>query len=69
MFTGCTVPTDSKKSKLGSTNEEAYLSPVKTNPVVLVPCFIWKCVLTATSSGVDISEVNGCHLLQQMSSQ
>ena len=28
-----------------------------------------KYVPTATSSGMDISEVPGCHLLQQMSSQ
>ena len=29
----------------------------------------WKCIPTAISGGVDISEVPGCHLLQQMSSQ
>ena len=29
----------------------------------------WKCIATAISGGVDISEVPGCHLLQQMSSQ
>ena len=28
----------------------------------------WKCVPTATSGGVDISEVPGCHLLRQMNS-
>ena len=28
-----------------------------------------KCVPTASSRGMDISEVPGCHLLQQMSSQ
>ena len=32
-------------------------------------CWVWKCVPTATSSGADISEVPGCHLLQQMSCQ
>ena len=32
-------------------------------------CHAWKCVPTAISSGMDISEVLGCHLLQQMSSQ
>ena len=36
--------------------------------IVLVPCHTWKCVPTAISGGVDISEVAGCHLLQQMSS-
>ena len=32
-------------------------------------CCTWKCVPTAISCGVDISEVPGCHLLRQMSSQ
>ena len=29
----------------------------------------WKCIPTAISGGVDISEVPCCHLLWQMSSQ
>ena len=29
----------------------------------------WKCIPTAISSSVDISEVPGCHLLRPMSSQ
>ena len=29
----------------------------------------WKCVLTGFSGVVDISEVPGCHLLRQRSSQ
>ena len=33
-----------------------------------MPCRAWKCVPTVIFSGVDISEVLGCHLLQQMSS-
>ena len=37
--------------------------------VALVPCCAYKCVPTAISSGVDISEVPGCQLLWQMSSQ
>ena len=37
--------------------------------VNLVPCHEWKCIVTTISSGVDISEVPRCHLLQQMSSQ
>ena len=32
-------------------------------------CCGWKCVSTAISGVVDISEVPACHLLQQMSSQ
>ena len=33
-----------------------------------MPCRTWKCVPTAISGGVDISEVPRCHLLRQMSS-
>ena len=40
----------------------------KNTGIVLVPCQAWKCVPTAISSGVDISEVPGCHLLRKMSS-
>ena len=34
-----------------------------------MPCWAWKCILTAISDGEDISKVPGCHLLWQMSSQ
>ena len=37
--------------------------------IVLLSCHAWKCVPTAISGGVDISEVPGCHLFRQMSSQ
>ena len=60
---------DSKKTELGSSDQEASLSGGKNTGVVLVPCCAWKCVLTANSGGVDISEVLGCHLLQRMSFQ
>ena len=34
----------------------------KTNTgIVLMPCCAWKCVPTAVSSSVHISEVHGCH--------
>ena len=69
MFSGCTVLPDSKETELGSSDQEASPSAGKNTMVVLVPCCAWKCVPTAISSGVDISEVPGCHLLQQMSSQ
>ena len=69
VFYGCTVPPVSKETKLGSSDQEASPSAGKNTNIVLVPCRIWKCVPTATSGGVDISEVPGCHLLQQMSSQ
>ena len=41
----------------------------KNTRIVLVLCHTWKCIPTAISGGVDISEVPECHLLQQMSSQ
>ena len=50
-------------------NQEVFLSAGKNTEIVLVPCPTWKCVSTAISGGIDISEVLGCHLLQQMSSQ
>ena len=69
MFSGCTVPPDSKETELGSSGQEASPSAGKNNGIVLVPCRAWKCVPTAVYGGVDISEFLGCHLLRQMSSQ
>ena len=69
MFTGCTVLSDSKVTELGSNNQEASPSASKNTRIVVVPCCTWKCVPIPISSGVDISKVPGCHLLQQMSSQ
>ena len=69
MFSGCTVPPDSKETKLGSSDQEASPSAGKNTRVVLVPFRAWKCVPTAISGGVDIYEVLGCHFLRQMSSQ
>ena len=63
------MPPDSKETELESSNQEASPSAGKNTGIVLVPCCTWKCVPTAISDGVDISEVPGCHLLQQMSSQ
>ena len=50
-------------------NQQVFPSAGKKTEIVLVPCHTWKYVSTATSGGIDISEVPGCHLLQQMSSQ
>ena len=53
------MPPDSKETELGSSDQEAFpLAGTGTNTVP-----------TAISGGVDISEVPGCHLLRQMSSQ
>ena len=38
MFSGCTVPPDSKETELGSSNQEASPSASKNTGVVLVPC-------------------------------
>ena len=58
-----------KKDKRGSSNQKPFPSAGKNTRIVLVPCHAWKCVPTTISSGLDISEVPGCHLLWQMSSQ
>ena len=64
MFSGCTVQPDSKQTELGSSNQEASPLAGKHTEIVLGPCCTWKCVPTAISGGVDISEVPGCHLLK-----
>ena len=69
MFSGCTVPPDSKETEPGSSDQEASPSAGKSTGIVLVPSYGGKCVPTAISGGVDISNVPGCHLLRQMSSQ
>ena len=69
MFSGCTVTPDSKETELGSSDQEASPSAGKKTGIVLVSCRAWKCVPTAISGGVNSSEVPGCHLLRQISSQ
>ena len=69
MFSDYTVLPDSRETELGSNDHEASPSTSKNTGTVLVSCRTWKCVPTATSGGVDIFEVPGCHLLRQMSSQ
>ena len=63
------MPPDSKETELGSSDLEASPSASKNTGVLLVPSRACKCVPTAISSGVDISEVPGFHLLRQMSPQ
>ena len=69
MFTGCTVPPDIKETELGSSNQVASPLAARSTRAVLVPWHTWKYVPTAISSGVDISGVSVCHLLQQVSFQ
>ena len=59
---------DSKETKLGSSDQNASPSACKNTGIVLVLCCTWKCVPTAISGAVDVSEVPGSHLLRQMSS-
>ena len=68
-ISSCTVPPDSKGTKLGSSDQKASLAAGKSNRVVLVPCCTWQCVPTIISSDLYISKVSECHLLRQMSSQ
>ena len=69
MFSGCTLPPDSKKTKLGSSDQEASPSTEKNIRVVSVPCSRMEVCPTTISGHVNISEVAGCHLLQDMNSQ
>ena len=69
MFHGCTVMPDTKETKLRSSDEQASPSACKNIKVVSVPCRELTFVPTGISGGVDIPEVPGCHLLQQMSLQ
>ena len=57
------MPPNSKKTKLGSNDQETSPSEGKNTEIVLVPCHACKCIPTAISTGVDISDVPGCHLL------
>ena len=68
VFSGCTVPADSKQSELGGSDQETSSVAGKNTEAVLVPCCAWKCP-TTISFGVDISKVPGYQLLQQMISQ
>ena len=69
MFSGCTLSSDSKETEFGSSDHEASPSAGENTGVVLEPVCVWKFIPTAISGGVDISEIAGCHLLRQMSSQ
>ena len=61
MFSGYTLLSDIQKTKRGISDQESSSSAGKNSGVVLVPCCTWKCVPKAISSGVDFSEVPGCH--------
>ena len=65
MFSGCTVPTDSKENKLASSDQESSPLAGKNTGIVLVLCRAWKSVPTATSCSVDISEVPASHFLRR----
>ena len=64
VYSGCTVPPNSKDVKLGSSDQEASSSVDKNIGIVLVPCHTRKCIPTANSDGVDIYEVPGWYSLR-----
>ena len=63
------MPSNSKETKLGSSDQDAFPAAGKNTGIVLVSCQTWKCVPKAKAGGIDISEVPECHLSKQMSSQ
>ena len=69
MFSSCTMPSDSKEIKLGSSNQEVSPSTGENIEIVLLPFPAWKCFPSGIFSCVDISDVPRCHLLRQMNSQ
>ena len=42
VFSGCTLPPDSKDTELGSSNQETFPSACKDIEIVLVPSHAWK---------------------------
>ena len=58
VFSGCTVPPNSKDTELKSSDQETSPSASKNTGIVLMSCYIWKCVPTDFSSGADF---DGCH--------
>ena len=69
MFSSCTVPSDSKEIKLGSSNQETSPSTGENIRIVLLPFHAWKCFLSGIFGCVDIFDVPRYHLLRQMNSQ
>lgn len=61
-----TAPPDIKNPNFEIATKRLLHQLIKTL-VVLLLCCVCKCVLTAISSGLDIPEIPGCHLLQQIS--
>ena len=62
-FSGSNVQPDSKKTKPGSSDQETSLSVAKNTEVVLVQS------LRMEVRPLVVSQVPGCHLLRQISSQ
>ena len=69
MYSGCTVPPNSKDAKRGSNDQEASSSVSKNIGIVLGSCRTRNFVPIAISDCVDIYEVPGRYSLRQMSSQ
>ena len=71
MFSDCTVPPDNKETELGSSDQEASQSVGKNTGGSFSAMFAHGSASLQLFPVVcvDISEVPGCHLLRQMSSQ
>ena len=69
MFSGCNVLPDNKETNLEVVTKRLLHQQVKILQEFQCHVRVWKCIPTATVGGVDVSEVPGCHLLRQMSSQ
>ena len=63
MFSCCTMPFNSKETKLGSSNHEASPSAGENKRAVLEPCPTCACVHIAISSDVDIPKAPWFNLL------
>ena len=68
MVSIITVLPDRKESEIGRNDQEASPSAGKNTGVIFVPCSRME-ARPYNSGSVVISEVPGCHLLLQMSSQ
>ena len=66
MFFGCTVPPDNNETEPGSSNQYFSPSESKTAWIDLVPYRTGNCVPKVISSGVNISEIRGCHLFKKL---
>ena len=66
MFYGSTLLHECKETILRNSDQEAFPSAGKNTVIVLAPCHAWKCVPTALSGSIGISNVFGCQFLHKI---